>query len=232
MWIALWLGTAAAEVPLPSYREQLAREVWSHIDARLERGCAFQPHAGGVVCAEGVTDAVVEQASAFRRHVFDDAGIAYLQGLAHRYAGEERRARTAWIRATELDPEYRAAWYDLGELHLVAGRYADAEAAFRRVADLAQDTPMPWLGYQRLAEVAALRQDPAAFESNVKLALERGFSFRQVVEWPNWQAFAADPVLRDTLAKLLTVYATDDVRRQLLPDQDAPPGGPGGAPGE
>ena len=156
------------------------------------------------------------QAKAFRTQVFDDARIAYLQGLAHRYAGEEGRARRLWTTATELDSDYRAAWYDLGELHLVEGRYEEAEQAFRRVADLAQDTPMPWLGHQRLAEVAALRHEPVAFEAHVKQALERGFSFRQVVDWPNWRSFAGDPALRDTLEKLLTVYATDEVRQQLL----------------
>lgn len=210
------MSLAMAEVPLPSFRAELAREAWAQLDAELERGCTFAPAAGGVVCRDGVTDGVVRRATLFRTQIFDDAGIAYLQGLAHRYAGEESRARKAWTRALELEPDYRAAWYDLGELHLVAGRFDEAKTAFGKVADLADDSPAPWIGHQRLAEVAGLQHDPVAFERHVKEALERGFSFVQVVEWPNWRAFGADPALRDAFDKLLTVYTTPEVREQLL----------------
>lgn len=222
VWAGLWLSMAHAEVPLPSFRDALAREAWNQLDAQLEGGCAFRPDAGGVVCREGVTDAVIERARRFRSQVFEDPGLAYLQGLAHRYAGQEAKARRAWEQALAQDPDYRAAWYDLGELHLVAGRFEEARAAFSRVADLADDSPAPWIGHQRLAEVAALQHDAAAFETHVKQALERGFSFRQVVDWPNWQAFGTDPALRDTYDKLLTVYTTDEVRQQLL-GQDPEP---------
>lgn len=216
MWTAWWaMASAWAEMPLPSYRDQVARAAWAALDERLERGCVFQPAASGVVCADGVTDSVTAAAKAFRKQVYDDAGIAYLQGLAHRYAGEERAAQRAWEQAVALDPDQNAAWYDLGELHLVAGRFDAAEQAFQRVAELAETSPMPWLGHQRLAEVAALRHDEAAFERHVKEALAHGFSFRQVADWPNWRSFYADPALRDTMEKLLTVYATEDVKQQL-----------------
>ena len=210
LWI--WVTVAWADKPLPSFREEVARSHWNEIDQLLERGCGFQPGAGGVACADGVTDAAIAHAKAFRGQVFDDPGIAYLQGLAHRLAGEDKRAMRVWQEAVALDPAYYAAWYDMGELHLVAGRYAAAEDAFERVAPLALETQRPWIGYQRLAEVAALQHDAVAFEARVKEALTHGFSFLEISSWPNWQAFYRDPALKDVFDKLLTVYATEDAR--------------------
>ncbi len=213
--ILVLAATAWAAVPLPSFRERVAEEAYQGLDVLLETGCAYDARVAAVGCGEGVTEEVVRRARAFRDQVFDDAGVAYLQGLAERYAGDEAAAEAAWRRAIALDETYSAPWYDLGELHLKAGRYDEAEAAFARVTALVTTGDRAWVGPWRQAEVAALQSHAELFERHIKSALERGFSFQQIVGLPNWRAFYADPALRDTLDKLLTVYATPDVRKSL-----------------
>ncbi len=213
--LILALGLAHAEVPLPDYRRELARARWHQVNAVLEGGCEFVPHQGGVACSEGVTRRAREKADAFQSALFHDAGLQYLVGLSYRYDGEEPRAEQHYRAALELDPDYDAAWYDLGELYVASGRYDRAEEAFTRVAELVGEGPQGWLGPWRLAEVAAHQHDAEAFEAHVKVALARGFSFRQIAGLPNWKRFYADPALRDTLDKLLTVYSEPGVRDSL-----------------
>lgn len=206
MWLLLAL-TARAEKPLPSYRDQLARERWHEVNTILEQGCAWQRLLSAMVCGEGVTDAAVAHADAFQRVVFRDAGLEYLAGLALRYDGDDAGARRRYESALALDPTRVEAWYDLGEIALKEGRLDRADEAFGRVAALESTGERAWIGPWRLAEVAATRHDAVGFERQIKVALERGFSFRSIQGLPNWQAFYADPALRDTLDKLLTVYA-------------------------
>ncbi|MEM6925328.1 MAG: tetratricopeptide repeat protein [Myxococcota bacterium] len=212
MWI--WWAVAWADKPLPDLGPELARVEWRRLDAQLERGCQFAPLQGVVTCRDGVAEAVIGRVDAFSRVVVRDAGLEYLAGLAHRYDGQSSRARRRYEAAVALDPTYDAAWYDLGELHLIGGRLDLAEEAFGRVAELVSGDKA-WIGPWRLAEVAATRGDPEAFEAHIKQALEVGFSFRDIAGLPNWRAFYADPRLRDTLDKLLTVYSTPDVRDSL-----------------
>ncbi len=211
-WI--WWGVAFAEKPLPDLGTELARVEWRRLDLELERGCQFSPLVGVVTCREGVTEDVIQRVDAFSRGVVRDAGLEYLAGLAHRYGGEPARARRRYEAAVALDPTYDAAWYDLGELHLVQGRLDEAEAAFTKVAELVQGEKA-WIGPWRLAEVAATRGDAEQFEVHIKEALRIGFSFESIAGLPNWKAFYADPRLRDTLDKLLTVYAAPGVRESL-----------------
>ena len=93
----------------------------------------------------------------------------------------------------------------------------DAERAFTEVAKRKTTGDNAWVGEWRLAEVAAFRHDPVAFERHIVTALERGFTFRNVMGLPNWRGFYADPALRDTLDKLLSVYADPDVKESLAP---------------
>lgn len=214
MWI-WWLTAAWADKPLPDLGPELAREEYRRLDRQLSTGCQFTAAAGVVTCVDGVTDAVVARAEAFQREVVADAGLAYLVGLAHRYAGREGKARRSYEAALALDPNLATAWYDLGELHLVAARLDAAETAFTKVAELVKDGDRAWAGPWRLAEVAAAKGDAATFERHIKEALEKGWSFRDIMGLPNWRAFYADPRLRDTLDKLLTVYAAPEVRESL-----------------
>ena len=213
--LLLLLGAAHAEVPLPSYRRELARMRWYEVNATLENGCELDRFQGGVVCAEGVTERARAKADAFQDALFHDAGLEYLVALSWRYDGQASKAEAHYRAALALDDDYDAAWYDLGELYVASAKYDKAEHAFTRVSELVDEGPQSWLGPWRLAEVAALQHDAATFEAQIKIALQRGFSFQQVAGLPNWKRFYADPALRDTLDKLLTVYAEPEVRRSL-----------------
>jgi tetratricopeptide (TPR) repeat protein len=211
--VVLVAAVGWAEVPLPSYRDELVRERWAKVDAILTEGCATDHFP--VACEAGVPDRAIAEADAFQDAVVRDAGLEYLAGLANRYAGRESAAEQRYRAAIALDPKRSEAWYDLGELWMVAGKYDDARDAFEHVRTLEADGDHAWLGPWRLAEVAALQHDPVGFERNIKDALRHGFTFRQVAGQQNWHAFYADPALRDTLDKLLTVYATPEVREEL-----------------
>lgn len=215
-WLLL-VGAAPAEVPFPSYREELAKERAREVNELLERGCRWERLVAAFVCAPGVVDAAVASVDSFQHTMFRDASLEYLAGLAYRYADDDTRARKRYEAALALDPESVEAWYDLGEIHLSAGRLDRAEQAFTEVAKRKTSGDNAWVGPWRLAEVAAFRHDPVAFEEHIETALERGFTFRHIAGLPNWRTFYADPVLRDTLDKLLTVYADPDVRESLEP---------------
>jgi tetratricopeptide (TPR) repeat protein len=217
--ITLLLGVtvARAELPLPSYRDELAKERASLVNRMLDENCAWERLLSSMVCRPGVVEAAVEAVDAFERSLFRDASLEYLAGLAYRYADDDTRARRRYESALDLDPGLVEAWYDIGEIHLSAGRLDAAELAFTEVAKRMTTGDNAWLGEWRLAEVAAQRHDAAAFERHIVTALERGFTFRHVMGLPNWRGFYADPALRDTLDKLLTVYADPDVRDSLAP---------------
>lgn len=213
--IGWMVALALAELPPPGLDRALARDRWHEVNAILEGGCAYQRLLAVITCADGVTDAAIAHADAFQRALFKDAGLEYLAGLAHRYAGEDPRAIARYRSALALDPAYDAAWYDLGELYVKGGRYAQADEAFARVCELVSEGENAWLGPWRRAEVAALQHDAVRFEAHIKEALELGFSFRSIAGLPNWRRFYADEALQDTLSKLLTVYAEPDVIESL-----------------
>ncbi|MEQ1566064.1 MAG: tetratricopeptide repeat protein [Myxococcota bacterium] len=206
-------GWAWAAVPLPSYREELVRQRWAEVDEILREGCTTDRFP--VACAPGVVDRAVAHADTFQDAVTRDPSLEYLVGLAYRYGGREDRAIERYRAALALAPDRAEAWYDLGEIYMTRARYAEATDAFEHVRDLVAGTEHGWLGPWRLAEVAALQHDPIGFERNIKAALREGFSFRQVAGQDNWRGFYADPALRDTLDKLLTVYATPEIRDSL-----------------
>ena len=211
--ILLLFTRALAVIPLPSYREELARKRWAEVNTLLEEGCAVNVFP--VLCREGATERAIAHADAWQDAIVRDAGLEYLAGLAHRYAGREDEAIRRYTRAIGLDPARAEAWYDLGELRMARGDLPGATEAFTHVRDLRPDGEMGWIGPWRLAEVAALDHDPVGLEQNIKVALRRGFSFRQIAGQANWRAFYADPALVDTLDKLLTVYADRAVRESL-----------------
>lgn len=199
MWFLL-AAIALAETPFPSYRDATGRAAWIEIDELIEAG--------------RYDDALTE-ADKFERSVMTTAGIAYLRGLAWRGKGDPKRAETELLRAIALDPDYESPWYDLGEIQMVQGRYDEAEKAFAEVARLTKDTPRAMIGPWRLAECAAAQHDPAGFEEHIREALRSGFSFRQIAGLPNWQAYYADPAMRDSIEKMITVYGDRDVLTTL-----------------
>ncbi len=218
-----WLAVvASAALPLPDYGAELARARWHQLDELLETGCRYDPQALAMACEDGVTERVREGARAFEKAVVEDAGLAYMVGLAYKFEGNDRAAVTAYERAIRLDPTYDAAWYDLGETWLIQGELTQAAEAFERVAELRDSGEAGWLGPWRRAEVAAHLHDAEGFERWMRLALERGFSFRHIAGLPNWKAFYADPALHDSVVKLLTVYGTDEVLDSLRDEAPDP----------
>lgn len=210
--LVLWM-TARAEVPLPSYREEVVRARWAQVDDLLRAECTTDQFP--VRCTPGATERAVALVDAFGATVTRDAGLEYLAGLALRYAGRDDDATRRYEAALALDRDRADAWYDLGEIRLAAGDTARAREAFTEVARLRATGQLAWIGPWRLAEVAATEHDAAAVERHLEDALRLGFSFRAIAQLDNWRRFYADPALHDTLDKLLTVYASPDVRDSL-----------------
>lgn len=206
----LLVGTALSAVPLPDYREDLARARWYEVNAVLEDACRYEPLQRAVACSERVDEAIA-LARSFQQHVFPDAGLAYLVALAERYKGREDAAERGFRQALELDAHYDAAWHDLGELLLLRGDLDGADQAFAEVTDLLTQGPNAWVGPWRQAEVAAHQRDAPRFEGHLKEAIRRGFRFRTIAGLPNWREFYADPVLRVSIRKLVTVYSEPSV---------------------
>jgi tetratricopeptide (TPR) repeat protein len=203
---------AHAEVPLPDYREEVAVRRWYEVNDMIERSCL------DVTCSQVDTEILgraIDLADDFQDRLFRDARLEYLTGLAWRLKGDDGRAQRRFESAVRLDDTRQDAWHDLGEVRLARGKFAAADEAFGKVTELVSDGNKAWIGPWRQAEVAAHRQDPATFEKHMKLALKRGFSFRQIRGLPNWQQFYADPIMRDPIRKLVTVYGEPSVLESL-----------------
>lgn len=194
---------AQAEMPPPSYREAISVAAWHQVNDLIDAG-RYQE--------------AIDRAQAIESSVLETAGLAYLQGLAYRFLDRARPAERLLKRAIELDASYSAPWSDLGELYLVQGRYAEARPCYEQVATLEPDLP---LGPRRLAELAAHQHDAAGFEAQIREALRRGFTFRDIAGLPNWRAFYADPALRDSIEKMITVYGDAAILDTLAPPQTA-----------
>ncbi len=209
---------ARAEMPLPTYEDWLGKAKWYEVNAQLEENCRFSTLSAAVVCQDlPALVKLIEDTESFQKHVMQDAGLEYLIGLAWRYQGDDRRAQAKYRAAVALDSEYSAPWSDLGELHLVAGEYDEADRAFAEVTRLEADGPRAWIGPWRQAEVAAHRQDAEGFELHMHEALKRGFSFRQIEGLPNWKGFYADPKMRDSVEKMITVFGSREILKSLEP---------------
>lgn len=202
LWLGLWLATAPAVAagPLPSYRDHVMSEAWNEVDDLVTRG----KHDEAIARAQAIQDALGP-----------DGALAYLIGLSYRLKGDPGRAEVHLRRATTLAPDRPEAWSDLGEILLATGRYDEAAPCWANVTRLVPTGPHAWLGPWREAEVAAGLGQPEAFESHLRRALERGFSFRTVEGLPNWRRYYADPALHEPLQKLLTVYGTPETIQTL-----------------
>lgn len=212
VWAAS-IGLAFAGMPLPDYRDALVQAVWHEVDSLIEAACLDRP--AQLACHPEPLAEAIQRATQFQRQVTPDARLEYLIGLAHRSGGDPTAAERSFRSAVALDADRADAWHDLGELMLLQGRYDDARVAFEHVARLVTDGNRAWLGPWRLAEVAGHQKDPAAFETHVRTALSRGFTFRLVRGDPTWRGFLADPVIGPSARKLITVYGTPDVLQSL-----------------
>ncbi len=198
--LQLVLTSALAETPLPSYEDQVIREKWYEVNELLEAGLPAEAEA---------------KATAFQEQVTPDGGLEYLVGLSWRIRDDGAAAEKHYRRALELNPNLQEAWSDLGELLLIRGELQESEKCYREVSRLVPAGRFGWLGPQRLAEIAAHRHDPEEFDVWMHEALRRGFSIYSIAGLPNWQGFYADPAMHDTVAKFVTVYGDEDLRRSL-----------------
>ncbi len=110
------------------------------------------------------------------------------RGLVLRETGDLEGAETDFTAATTLNPEYGAAWLNLGQTRLLRGRGRDAVGTFRRAVELMPDAAEAhaYLGTALLREgdlpaaIQALRQAVrldghlAEAHYNLGLALDRG----------------------------------------------------------
>lgn len=207
--------TALAEVPLPSYRDDLALATWHVINDQIENACEPSASSPTLICSEAMLDQAITDAHSFQNTLFPDARIEYLIGLAHKYAGRTDQAVIHFRRAVARDPKRQDAWHDLGESYLTKGRYEEAKVAFQHVSKLVNRGAHSWLGPWRLGEIAAHQGDPDAFEEHMREALRRGFSFNQIRGLENWRTFYANPKLHDSIEKLVTVYGDPELLRSL-----------------
>lgn len=204
--LLLLLAPARADMPLPSYRDAVGEQAWHEVNVLVESGRYRQ---------------AIERAREFQSVVAETAGLEYLVGLSYIFLDEPRQAEIHLQRSIALDATYPAPWSDLGEIYLSQGRYDEARACFEQVAALHSTGPGSATGPRRLAEVAAHQHRPEAFERHLREALRRGFSFRDVAGLPNWQKFYADPVMHDSVVKMITVYGTREVLKTLAPSHTA-----------
>lgn len=205
--VLLLISLAFAEAPLPSYADELSRVVEHRIQAHID---------------SGDTEAALAEAARFRTGVGDTPQIAYLVGLIHNRAGQLDEAKAAYRKSLELNDTLPETWYDLGEILLVEAEFDEAGVAFEHASALYTSGKDSWRSPLREAEVAGHQREALAFEAHLKVALHRGFSFRDIEGQPQWQTFYADPVLRDPLTKLVTVYGRTETLDTLVPPEHRP----------
>lgn len=198
----LLIALAMAETPLPSFEDELSREVERRVEDLMTLGRAAD---------------ALETSRTFRTTVTDTAHLAYLEGLILNREGRLEEAESAYRRSIELDEGLAEAWYDLGELLLVRGAFEESGIALSRSTALYTRGSDAWRSPLREAEVAGHLRRPEDLEAHLRVALERGFSFRSIEGMPQWQQFYADPMLRDTVQKLVTVYGSPETLETLIP---------------
>lgn len=189
----IWFALAAAEIPPPDYRNALMAAAADEV---------------ALLARERGVEAAADFATRWERSVGEDARLAYELGLACRLGGDAAGARRYLDRAVALDPDLASARYDRGEVLLNAGEIDAAAADFREVVRLAPDQ---WAGHFRLADVAARKGDPVAFEAELLASLRHGFSFRAVVGDPRWKGYLADAELGPVVRRLVVVYQGEEV---------------------
>lgn len=207
------VALAWATMPLPAYDDVVVQREWFKVNGLIEAAC--EPGPGGLGCAPEPLREAIERATTFQTQVTPDARLEYLIGLAYRGLEDDSSAEQHLRKAVEMDPERTDAWHDLGELLLDRGAYEPAKKAFTQVRDRVDRGKTAWIGPFRLAEVAAHQQQPEVFETELREAIRRGFSFKMVLHDPDWRTFARDPVIGPSVSKLVTVYGTPEQLKTL-----------------
>lgn len=207
------VGLAWATMPLPAYDDVVVQRRWFKVNGLIEAAC--EPGPGGTACAREPLEEAIALATSFQQTVTPDARLEYLIGLAHRGLEDDASAERHLRKAVQMDPERTDAWHDLGELLIDRGAYGPAREAFVQVRDRIDRGRNAWIGPFRLAEVAAHQQQPEVFETELREAIRRGFTFNTVLHDPDWRTFARDPVIGPSVSKLVTVYGTPEQLKTL-----------------
>jgi tetratricopeptide (TPR) repeat protein len=175
---------AGTDRAIATYQRQLARrpaDSWTHYrlgDAYVQKFRVTADPSWLELAERALRQSVAlmpEQASA-RRH------LAYVLYTRHEFEAAAREA----AHAVAIDPGDSHAWGVLGDAHLEVGRYADAEAAYRRMLETGDDL----YAEVRRAALWSLRGDvPGAIA-----ALERGRARgraegrpAETLAWVEWQ---------------------------------------------
>lgn len=195
LWLLLSAGARAAP-PAPDYGEELGERLAAEVDRRS---------------AEDPGGAAAWGERALRR-VGALNPLRYATALAWNRSGDREAALRLYDAVIADDPEHRGALYDRAELRLLLGDRAGAEADLARLLRL---PPVHWATHFRLAQLAAERGDPAAFEAALMDALRVGFELRTLTLDPAWRAWLQHPALGPVLTRIVTVYGNEDLLLQL-----------------
>lgn len=198
--LSLLASPAQAELPPPDYKDAVLGSVEAQADARIQAGDL---------------DGALKLVTDFRAQIATDARLAYEEGLIRRLQGDLAGAERCYREAVEQDPELFFAWYDLGELLLQLGELDGAEQALSQANAQSERHPQGWVAPMRLAELAAERRDPQAFDQWLKEAVRRGFRFATIAGTPAWRGYFEDPGLREVIERLATVYGEEVVLDSL-----------------
>ena len=174
-------------------------------DLSEEVGAAWASRLSTLNEAQRFAEALAEGAR-YQERVGPNADVAYEMGLAANRSGDAAAALGWYEEALRLRPNFAAAAYDRGELHLAAGRDEAAQADFEVAA---RARPDHWVGPFRLAQLAGRRADPTAFEEALLASVLRGFDLHTLALDPQWRAWAHDPNLGPILTRVILVYGDE-----------------------
>jgi tetratricopeptide (TPR) repeat protein len=215
-------STAMAEMPLPSFRQQLGLQAWFEVNAKIDKASSLlatvdAQGANGDTLAEanGLLHEAIGHAAAYQQNVAESSGLAYLQGLAWRLLKDDRKAQAAYRKSIALDPQAADAWHDLGEILIARADWRAADEAFGHVTEILDTGPQAWRGPLRQAEIAAHERDVERFEKQMREALRRGYRMQWIRDEPQWHVFFHDPALHDTVEGFVRFYGSRELALEL-----------------
>jgi tetratricopeptide (TPR) repeat protein len=138
-------------------------------------------------------DALRKSLALAPRHGGATRHLAYVRYSVHDFA----KAAALATAAIELDPADGHAYGILGDAHLEAGNYDEAEIAYRRMLERETDLH----AWSRLAGLKSMRGDPASAIEMLGRAIEEGQANRrprESVAWAQWQLGVEHFALGDT----------------------------------
>lgn len=226
MWFFLTalVMPAAAEIPVPSFKEETIVAMWHEIDDQIEAACltpASGPSGGTIGCVPEQLREAIDRGGQFNEQVVETARIHALMGHAWRFLGDVEQAESEYRSAIRVNDQRADAWAGLGEVLQSQSKFEEAKAAYAKVNELAPGHDA-WVAWFHLAEIAAFQGDAVAFEANLREALGNGFSFRQIQTNSLWREFYKDPEIHDSIEKLVKIYGDRGVLDSLAEPQPSP----------